>query len=244
MALLKSVENVPGIDFYEYRDSEFYNKYIYRARFKLDGIRFTWFAKTSDELRDRVSGKKKAYYSINEKELPIIQENLETLCNFIEWRNERKKDKKATVRIEYKTAAIFSNDLTLLQDIKNIGPDLEIDYTEVQTAQYAGVKHFVNEPKHKFRIYLKSKRIHNDSTFIRDFNDLMERSEHLHPSPALNIWLKSAISDKNYNYWRYAFTSSSHFIDYDDESTLSYLALMYDGMLGKKYKLEKRPDTN
>ena len=239
MALLKSVDNVPGIDFYEYRDSEFYNKYVYRARLKLEGIRFTWFAKTPDELRDRVTSKK-----FSQQDLPVITENLEALCNFIDWRNQRKKDKKATVRNEYHTAAVFSNDLTLLQEIKNIGQDLAVDFTEVQTAQYAGIKHFVGEPKHKFRIYLKSKRIKDKSTFLQDFNDLLERSEHLHPSPALNMWLKDAINDKhsNYSYWRYAFTSSSHFIDYDDESTLSYLALMYDGMLGKKYKLEKRPD--
>ena len=43
MGLLKSVKDVPGIDFYEYRDSDYYNKYEYRARFNLVGVRYTWY---------------------------------------------------------------------------------------------------------------------------------------------------------------------------------------------------------
>jgi hypothetical protein len=61
----------------------------------------------------------------------------------------------------------------------------------------------------------------------------------LHPSPALLRWITSY--QQNHN-WRARWSSASYFIDYDDESTLSYLALMYDSMLGKKYKLEKRPE--
>ena len=46
----------------------------------------------------------------------------------------------------------------------------------------------------------------------------------------------------NQNSWRYRFSSSTHFIDYDDESILSYIALMHGDMLGKRYKLEKLPE--
>jgi len=42
--------------------------------------------------------------------------------------------------------------------------------------------------------------------------------------------------------WYFKFSSSSYFIYYDDEITLCYLALMHGEILGKKYKLEKRPD--
>jgi hypothetical protein len=242
MGLLKSVDNVPGIDFYEYRDNIYYNKYNYRARLKIPGIRYTWFSNTPQDLRDRLAGKHKAFSRIRKEDLPEIRANLEALCNFIEWRNLRKSDKKATIRVEYETAAVFCNDLTLLKEIEQFGNNLSIDYTEAQTSQYAGIKLFVNEPAHKFRIYLKSKRVKDDN-FLVDLNDLLERSPSLHPSPTFNRWLKDAISDRSHQrFWRYTFTSSSHFIEYDDESTLSYLALLHGEMLGKKYKLEKRPD--
>ena len=42
--------------------------------------------------------------------------------------------------------------------------------------------------------------------------------------------------------WKYRYTNANHFIEYDDESTLSYLALMHGEILGKRYKLEKRPE--
>lgn len=242
MGLLKSVDNVPGIDFYEYRDNVYYNKYNYRARLKLAGIRYTWFANTPLDLRNRVTGKHKTFSNIRKEDLPDVTQNLEILCKFIEWRNLRKKDKKATIRVEHETAAVFCNDLDLLKEIEQFGTDVPVDYTEVQTSQYAGVKQFVNEPAHKFRIYLRSKRV-KDQSFLKDFNDLLERSPSLHPSPTFNRWIKDAISNSGSIYgWRFAFTSSSHFIDYDDESTLSYLALMHGEYLGRKYRLEKRPD--
>ena len=43
-------------------------------------------------------------------------------------------------------------------------------------------------------------------------------------------------------YWFTNWTSANHFIDYDDESYLTYLALIYGDYLGKKFKLIKRPD--
>jgi hypothetical protein len=243
MGLLKSVDNVPGIDFYEYRDDDYYGKYQYRARFKLSCVRYTWTCKTPEELGKRIK-LKSGYFAIPSRDRAEILKQEQILKDFITFRNEIKKDKKATIRVEYNTVAVFSNDVLALQNIQTLFPSLMIDYTEVQKSQYAGIKHFVNEPKHKFRVYLKSKRV--SETFAKDLLDLIRRTKTIHPSPALNTWLIEA-SDKNnligWKMWRVGFSSSSYFMDYDDESTLSYLALMHDGMLGKRYKLEKRPVT-
>lgn len=235
--LLKSVDNVPGINFYEYRDRAFYNKYTFRARLSIDGIRFTSFAKKPEDLRKRLASIKN---SSSVQELKSARSNVELLCDFIEWRNKCTKDKTAMLRVEQNTAAVFSNDLSLLHELTKFSQHAIVDFTEARTAQYTGVKYFVNEPKHKFRIYLKSKRIDSYSNFHLELNDLLERNQDLHPCPSLDIWLKDGIYTNKHAYWRYQFTKSSYFIDYDEESTLSYLSLMYDGILGKKYKLEKR----
>ena len=76
--------------------------------------------------------------------------------------------------------------------------------------------------------------------FREDFNDTLKRQSQLNPSSALRIWMSK--DSKRYGLWTFRYTSAAHFIDYDDESTLSYLALMHGEVLGKKYKLEKRPD--
>ena len=98
---------------------------------------------------------------------------------------------------------------------------------------------FVDEPKHKFRVYLKSKRV--EDGFLEELKSTMERQKQLYPSNALRSWMSR--DNKRWGIWHFRWTSAAHFIDYDDESTLSYLALMYGDILGKKYKLEKRPDN-
>ncbi len=85
MGLLKSVKDVPGIDFYEYRDSDYYNKYEYRARFQLVGVRYTWYIKHNiQELVDRLDAPAVglSYHRIT-YERDEVRENLSKLEKFI-----------------------------------------------------------------------------------------------------------------------------------------------------------------
>lgn len=240
MGLLKSVNNVPGIDFYEYRDQDYYNKYEYRARFTLVGIRYTWYIENDiQELADRLN-LPDTHYSRILNNRDQIKENLPILELFIKWRNEFKKNKKSSIRIEHNTVAVFCNDLQLLKDIETHIPGLKIDYTQVQKSNYIGIKHFVREPKYNFRVYIKSKKV--ESSFAKDLCELFKKNDQLHPSPALRQWAAASASKTSQSAWRYRYSNASHFIDYDDESLISYLALMHGDMLGKRYKLEKRPE--
>jgi hypothetical protein len=163
------------------------------------------------------------------------------LASFLKWRNDLKKKKNSTIRIEHNTVGVFSNDLQELKDIVNYIPGIEIDVTQSQISNFIGVKHFVRKPNHKFRVYLKSRRV--EGTFAVDLHETFKKNKQLHPSPALKHWAKGSAIQGNQHSWRYRYSNASHFIDYDDESTLSYLALIYGDMLGKRYKLEKRPEA-
>ena len=163
--------------------------------------------------------------------------------DFITWRNLRKIDKQAMIRIEGDVVAVFSSDLALLNTLQNLSTSLEIDYTQVHKSEFIGVKVFVNEPKHKYRVYLKSKRV--ESEFAKDLHELFKRATGLYPSIALKYWAKDSVgSNAVRQNWRFRYSSASHFIDYDDESVLSYLALVHGNMLGKRFKLEKRPEDS
>lgn len=241
MGLLKSVNNVPGIDFYEYRDTDYYNKYKYRARFYLFGVRYTWYSKTSADFIRRINNtKKNGYLSIRKEDRTQILANIDTITSFIDWRDARRQDKTASIRVEHNTVAVFSNDLELLKSLENLGPELTVDYTETKLGEFVGIKYFVKEPKHKYRVYFKSKVI--DGTFVVQLKDLITRTKELYPSESLRHWLHRYTLN-NYTFsWKYRYTNANHFIEYDDESTLSYLALMHGEFLGKRYKLEKRPE--
>jgi hypothetical protein len=239
MALLKSVDNIVGLDYYEYRDSTFYNKYEYRMRVDIPCVRYTWWCKTTEDLDKKISGKTKKYGSVKKSDLSTLIQHQDALKIIINLQADRKTSKDLGVRIESETLAVFSNDLNKLHDIaKQLGSVYDPKFTQVQTAQYAGVKHFVDEPKHKYRVYLRSKRV--DDNFHNELRDTIARLTSLHPSSALRQWMDR--DAKRYGIWHFRWTSAAHFIDYDDESTLSYLALMHGDLLGKKYKLEKRPD--
>ena len=240
MGLLKSVNNVPGIDFYEYRDNDYYNKFKYRARFYLFGVRYTWYSKTSADFIRRINNtKKNGYLSIRKEDRAQILSNIDTITAFIDWRDARKIDKTASIRVEHNTVAVFSNDLELLRTLENLESGLAVDYTEAKIGEFIGVKYFVKEPKHKYRVYFKSRMI--EGTFVEQIRDLINRTKELHPSDSLKHWLHMYTINYIFS-WKYRYTNANHFIEYDDESTLSYLALMHGEILGKRYKLEKRPE--
>ena len=239
MGLLKLATDTSGIDFYDYRDSDYYGKYKYRVRFSIEGVRYAMYEKNFDGLMKRynlLSGWKK----IKDLDRPIVTENLEALGKFIDFRNMLKETNTGLVRIESSKISIFSNDLALLKTSETIKEDIFYDYTEVQTNNFVGIKSFVKDPKHKYRVYLKSKLI--QEIFVTQLDDLLKRSKELYPSPSLKYWLQGYNNTAPSWSWRYRYTNCNHFIDYDDESTLSYLALMHGEFLGKRYKLEKRPE--
>lgn len=239
MGLLKSANNEPGVDLYEYRDNLYYNKYEYRIRIEIPGSRYTYWCKKPEDLDKKLISKTNGWSGIRKEDVPIVTAHLPQLKELISIATERKASGKYTIRMESNTVAVFSSDLTILQDIeKRIGLGYTIDYTKAQTGSFTGTKYFVNDPKHKYRVYLKTKRVENN--FHTEFADMIAKNKSLYPSPALRRWLGP--DSKRRGMWYLKFSSSSYFIDYDDESTLSYLALMHGEILGKKYKLEKRPD--
>jgi hypothetical protein len=229
------IKRSDGIEYIDQRASLYYNKFKYRARFHCRGITLAWFDYTEDEILERIKRNHKRFIGANAK----------NILDFYNWKISTKKDKTATVRIEGEIASVFSNDLDLLKTLENIG--CHVDYTEVDDTIISGVKYFVKEPKFKYRIYLKSKRVSDD--FREKLQKFIERYENtdtvIVPSGSLSRWLRD---DSNYTRgswsynWHNCYTSSNYFIDYDDESTLTLFSLMFSGIVAKSYKLEKRPD--
>ena len=80
MGLLKSVDNVPGIDFYEYRECDYYNKYEYRVRFRMPGARYTWYCKKPEDLDERLN--KKGFGSIQKKDKQEVVDNADAIKAF------------------------------------------------------------------------------------------------------------------------------------------------------------------
>ena len=218
-----------GIEYLDLRSNLYYSKYRYRARVYIDGITATWWAENESDIDDII---KRRRWNHVDRDLVL---------KYLNWyRALPPKKDKYCIRLEHNTGAIFSNDLDFLKTVETIGA--KVDYTEVDTNAPTGTKYFKNDPKHQYRVYLKSKRVKD--TFVKELKSFIDRYKGtdtvITPSPSLDNWLNRAGQSKYQ--WMNSYCSGHYFIDYNDESTLTLFMLMFDGMVAKRYKLEKRPD--
>lgn len=217
MGLLKSVNSVPGVDLYEYRDQLYFRKYKYRLRLRLEG-------NPRGPCRDNKPG------------LPLNKIN-----QLRKWMSIREENDTATCRREGGCISVFSNDLQDLLGISHLSTSpITRLCTEAIVHPIAGVKTFARDPKHKFRVYFKEIRIpiemQNDLiAFLKMHKDVVPcrtLTRRLYPEKSIGSF---SLGPRTHTYF-----SSMFFLDYDDESKLSYMALMFGELLGKRYKLEKR----
>lgn len=238
MALLKLAENNSNVKYIEYRDNLYYNKFTYKLRLLVYGANYTYYCKTPKDLDKKLDYPTTSWKAIKKQDVYTVTENLNALKSIIDIRNEREHNKRFTIRVERHNISIFSNDLDLLIDFeKRIGISYTLDFTKAEVSPFAGTKYFVREPKHKFRVYLKSKIVPDH--FKNELKEFFRKDLELYPSAGLDKWLYGE-GKRNHSFYSSRFLSSSYFIDYDNESTLSYLVLMHGDFIGRKYKLEKR----
>ena len=224
-----------GISFIDHRTGPYYDKYKYRARVNCNGVTLIWWCKTAEEIAIYAAKNKKRWH---DADIPGVQ-------RFFEWKMANANDKitrQCNVRVEGHIASVFSNDLNLLKTLESIG--LTVDYTEVDSSIPIGVKYFVNEPKFKYRIHLKSKKV--DDNFVARLNEFIDRykdgDSRIVPCKSLLSWLSPSARYSSWLSWKHRFCSSSYFFDYNEESTLTLFMLYFDNIVSRRYKLEKRPD--
>ena len=238
MGLLKSVKNIPNIDYVDYRETVYYNKYKYRTRISIKGLRYIYYSRNIKMFLNKISSEAKKYHysPISEYDKKQIIDNQSVFETIIDYRIRFNKENLGTVRIEHDTISFFSNDLNLLLSMKPFITIGTIDYSEALLEAVAGVKYFLREPKTKFRVYLRTKMVPDDTT--RDLRDIFKRYPSLKPSYGLKNWIS-----ENTPKWKRKSCSSSFHISYNDENMLSFLMLMHSDLIGKIYKLEKRQAT-
>jgi hypothetical protein len=87
---------------------------------------------------------------------------------------------------------------------------------------------FKREPPAKYRAYTTNGKMPSD--FKESFMDYITRTPDVRPSSSF----------MNYFGRRNTYLWDKYYIDYDDEKNLMMIMLMFPGMIGKKYKLEKK----
>lgn len=216
------------------RTSLYFKKYKYRAKLRIPGICYSYYTNTLEQFIKKLEGidKNRNKYKISvlnkrwEQTIDLV--DLEQIGKYFDWNHEH-KDKEFTSRIQGNLISFFSDDLQLLQTLKNI--DINAEFSEA-SIENTDVLYFKTQPKYKFRTYFRGKRtpdhFNNDVIlFDKSYGHIAK------VCPAL----KRFVSENRF----YNYLHNSYFIDYNDESTLTLLYLHFGSMLSKTYRLEKEP---
>jgi hypothetical protein len=154
--------------------------------------------------------------------------NNDPIEKFMAWRLAN--GNKLQIRLEFDRVHFYSNDISLLETILTVSPNLDC-YQALDLQVPAGIKYFSKQPKFQYRVYLRDVLLaENDYQDLKKFHYQYEYSSEFKFSPGLTYILK--------NNRRYII---KYYIDCKTQTSMTHLYLLFSNILGKKYKLEKRP---
>ena len=209
----------------------YFNQYKYKVCLSMIGVHLTRNISTIEKFNERID---KRNSRINQYIQSVLHGdspkhiNNDTIEKFMAWREVN--GRKLHIRLEFNKVHFYSNDITLLESILDISPNVEC-YEALNLQVPAGIKYFSIQPKFEYRIYIKDLLLgEDDYRELKKFHYRYERSSEFKFSPGLTYILK--------NNRRYII---KYFIDCKTENSVTHLYLLFSHILGKKYKLEKRP---
>jgi hypothetical protein len=231
----------------ESRKTLYYKQYQYKARFLLDGVSLAARSINIPQLEKWIANQLK-YYDRFSSQIALtskrLQSNKEALGKFLLWKS--KYEGSIKIRTEGASCTVFANDLKVLKKLEKIATS-DVVYNRVELYGDPETIDLV-DPKHKYRVYLKSKRVadyHAFGTELTEFFELHKKT--LFPCPALKLWAWEASNPSRnapatallYSY-RYNWLPAKYFIEYDNESTMTLLSFVLDGYLKKSHKVVQR----
>jgi hypothetical protein len=209
----------------------YFNQYKYKVSLHLTGVHMTRGISTIEKFNERVAKRNSRINNYMQEivhGIPTKNLNNDSIEKFMNWRQSN--GNKLQIRLEFNKVHFYSNDILLLETITKISPDVEF-YQALDLQVPVGIKYFSKQPKFEYRVYLKDIILSEDDyQDLKKFHYKYEYSSEFKFSPGLTYILK--------NNRRYII---KYFIDCKTENSLTHLYLLFSHILGKKYKLEKRP---
>ena len=126
-------------------------------------------------------------------------------------------------RKEHKTVIVYTSELTIIKKFAKLTPR-NVTYISLSPE----VMFFKRTPPAKYRAYVTNNQM--PAAFKEDFMAYLKRTSDVKISSAFHSYFTS----------RWTRLWDRYYIDYDDEKNLMMMMLMFPGLIGKKYKLEKK----
>lgn len=228
MALSKLV--ISTID----RPNLFFNKFVYRVNIhSVPSINWVhkctnihdYIAHIDDNYRvweETNSRRPSSWYRIPTKSEDLDLLRIENLIDLINIYNDKSV---VNYRKDYETLSVYTTDLKIAKIFAN---KLSVGIITQVNLMPSGVMLFKRQPPAKYRAYATNNKMPPD--FKESFVAYLERTPDIRPSASLS----------NYFTRRNPYLWDRYYIDYDDEKNLMMMTLMFPGLIGKKFKLEKK----
>lgn len=229
-------------DLYRYRGTlkvncvEYFRNIVTHAAFlnRLEKLVFTsgyYYSKNNRDIKIK---------EVIKEESPISYDIIESIVNWRQKLSGLPKDIK--IVISHSHFNIYFNDYNVVKplndSINNLGKTINYSFAEIIPDFKKGVI-YRKHPKNKFRIYFKMKRLTGQDRldfikFIKQYDFELSRS--LHHS----ILYKSRNTFFSRGWYpETLLLTTSHYIDYDEESLLTLFAISYPDLISKIYTIEK-----
>ena len=221
----------------------YFNKFRYKAVCKIQGAAYTYYTPDLETFISRMEQLREVYptgYKADRYGVRVIDKewteyweevNIDKISKFLTWRNTVKKE-RCMIRIQHDNVSFFSDDLGLLETLSSIDQNVTFYEAKVLGSE---TLYFTKQPKYQYRTYFKGKRCPED--FFGNVIEFSQRYQSVHVSKGL----KSLAENRHKSYTRFMYLHGSYFIDYDDNSMITILHMLFPGMIAKTYTLAKQP---
>lgn len=215
------------------RPTLYYGKFNYRVNFTIPELYWTGFGDDIVAYREGIQARLReeqdnpAWYNTNNR-VKVERIDYDLIEKFLDFRNKYKKDKQlVTLRQERDTVGVFTSDTDIVKEVQSLFPYTKTTHV---VAMPQGVLYFKKDPPAKYRVYFKSSS--TADTVREDLREYLARTPDVVPNTSLERALR-----KDY---RRAFFHNGQYLNYNDDRNLVMMHLMFPGILGKSYKLEKK----
>jgi hypothetical protein len=162
------------------------------------------------------------------RRIDIDSIDYELIGTYLNFCNKYKHNKNlVSRRHEGSSVCIYANELEIINEVLAFSPDAEV--TQV-VPMPAGVIQFKNNPPAAYRIYCKSST--QPGSVRKELVDYLERTPDMVPNSVLKRTLEKT--------WPNVYFDGRDYFDYNDDRNILMMHLLFPGLLGKSYKLEKK----
>jgi hypothetical protein len=228
---------LPLIEFkQDARSTLYYNNYRYKVKFKLYGVGRSYYCYTIGEYVQTVERlNRQGWFHPGEFEKIDYGE----IEKFLVLKSKYYKSYDSKIRLVAERdnkVKIYTNDRDIVEEILGLRFE-ETEVSEAVLSLDSGVKLFKNPPKHKYRVYLKAKKV--DREFKQRFLEFLNQYQDIKPSNGLTGWLMYNNIMPFYP-WRDVWIAGHHYLEFDEPGMHTVLMLYFgNSVLGKHFELQQ-----